>query len=102
MQTRRVLGVSALFGALLLTAGAAFVVGRRWPIARLDALMSRLRPAAAADALLPWRVTDTLPLTRYENGAALIGRELYFLGGFYNEATQATDRVDILHLDQHQ
>lgn len=101
MPSRSVLRLALLTVALGCTAAAAFVVGRRWPIARLDALLARLRPSVAAAALLPWQVTDTLPLTRYENGAALIGHELYFLGGFYNEATQATDRVDVLDLAQH-
>jgi len=101
MRMRTLFGGSLLFGALMVTAVAAFVVGRRWPISRLDGLIARLRPEATAAALLPWRLTDTLPLTRYENGTALIGRELFFLGGFYNEATQATVQVDVLHLDTH-
>lgn len=101
MQIRPMRWIVTLVVVLGLTAAAAFVVGRRWPIARLDRLMARLRPAAARAALLPWQVTDTLPLTRYENGVALIGRDLYFLGGFYNESTHATPRVDVLDLDHH-
>jgi len=47
----------------------------------------------------PWRVTDTLPLTRYENGTARVGRDLYFLGGFFNRETHATTQVDVLNLE---
>ena len=101
MRTRNAIGGVAFVSVLTLTAAVAFVVGRRWPIPRLDSLMARLRPGANAAALLPWRVVDTVPLTRYENGTALIGRELYIIGGFYNKATQATRQVDVLHLDRH-
>lgn len=55
--------------------------------------------AVQAGAPAPWRVTDTVPLMRYENATAVIGRELFFIGGFHTERTEATTRVDVLHLD---
>ncbi len=58
-----------------------------------------LTPATTVGPPAPWRVSDSVPLTRYEHATAVIGRELFFIGGFYNEATQATVQVDVLHLD---
>jgi N-acetylneuraminic acid mutarotase len=97
-----VVGGVLLLGALAITAAGAFIVGRRWPIARIDAMVARLRPEATASALLPWHVTDTVPITRYENATALIGNELFVIGGFYNEQIQVTTQVNVLDLTTHQ
>lgn len=99
---KRLLFMALGMGTVLTGVMGGFIVGRRWPISSAEEYVNRFRPAALAEALLPWRVTDTIPETRYENGRVLIGRELFFFGGFYNEATQATRRVDILDLDTHQ
>lgn len=93
MSRRRARRLGALAGAALLLgcADRAPAPGAAGPE---DAAASAALPPPA-----PWRVTDTLPLMRYENGTALVGRELYFLGGFFNRETEATTRVDVLDLD---
>lgn len=93
-RTIRRIGVllALVFGGL--TAASGFVVGRRWPIESLEALLrgnTRQDPPG-------WRYVADTEQPRYEMMRVRYRDEVLVFGGFVNARIEATARVDALHL----
>jgi N-acetylneuraminic acid mutarotase len=83
-----VIGFGIVAGALGVAGG--FVVGRRWPIARVERWFGHGPPN--------WQRLSSTDLPRYEVARAVVGDSLYIGGGFYNGAPQATNRLQVMDL----
>ena len=93
-RARRLAAVGLLVIGAVLVAGAGAVVGRRWPIERLERLFRGAREPATPG----WTVVARTDLPRYEMLRVLVGRQLFLFGGFRNAQPQVTDRVEALDL----
>ncbi len=88
----RLVIVALVGGAIAVAAG--FVVGRRWPIERLERFLNR-----PPQAIMGWTDFTTTDLPRYEIARAVIGDTLFVFGGFWTADPKATNRVDALDLN---
>lgn len=81
---------------LVLMAGIAggFVIGKHWPIARVERLRTKLFGPPPSE----WTVFATTDLPRYEVMRVVHGSSLYIFSGFYTDDPKATARVEVLDL----
>ncbi|MEO5799590.1 MAG: kelch repeat-containing protein [Gemmatimonadales bacterium] len=92
---RRGLLVLAGIGVVLLLGSAGgFVVGRRWPLARLE----RLRVKLFGKPPEGWSVAARTDLDRYEVMRLLHGSSLFLFSGFVTDDQKVTSRVEALDL----
>lgn len=84
-------GVAVIF---LLGSAAGFNLGRRWPLARLE----RLRTKLFREPPLGWTIAARSDLPRYELLRVVHGTSLYLFSGFYTDDPRATARVEVLDL----
>lgn len=94
MSRRAVVGFLALLLIGLLLVGAAFEIGRRWPLEGLQQLVFGPPPIPA-----PWQEFAPNVHPRFEGARAVVGNRLYVIGGFESRQIEATNRVDILDLE---
>ncbi|MES2304699.1 MAG: kelch repeat-containing protein [Gemmatimonadota bacterium] len=79
---------------LLLGSAAGFVVGRRWPLARLERARARFfgKPPEG------WSIVARTDLNRYEVMRLQHGSSLFLFSGFYTDDQKVTARVEALDL----
>jgi N-acetylneuraminic acid mutarotase len=86
------LAVAGTIGAI--GAAGGFVVGRRWPIDRIE----RLRRSMGFDGPSAWSEFARTDLPRYESARVIVDGTLYLIGGFWTADPKATPRVEGLDL----
>ena len=85
---------------LLIVLGSGLGLGAAYrssaaPLAPQPDLAESPRLAPEATTMWSWQTMAPAPLARFESQGAAVNGKLYVVGGFYNNATQATDLVDV-------
>ncbi len=94
LQPRVWAALALIAGGALVSSGAGFIVGRKWPINALERLLARKR-----DPVTPgWTMFTRTDLPRYEMIRVQVDSQLFVFGGFSTNKTEATARVEALDL----